>query len=408
MLKKIVAAAGLSAALPLSAQNKPESVKDSVLYRDMETVVIIGNAIKTHTHIQRKKLDAMQGNSLGETLSHVSGVQNFSYGTQSGSPMIRSLTGNRVKILRDDSGMNDFSGISPNLGADLDPENIKSIEVYKNAASVRFGGKAIGGAVHIETQTIPEQIPDKTKVSITLDGSSNNGFRQNISVKGKAGKNWVWHFGGMNYDRETVRIPENAKSDICKNPEYVGFDPLLQAMCQVQVASEHVLNISIFPYLSQYALDHINDPEYGLSPNDIYTFEPKYFSYDDFQYHDNPKNPHYIPGQDPVKDKYKDVVSSITDYVALKKGELPNSRASRRSVFAGLGYRGEDFSAGMSYQGDYSYFGLPVYAQLRLPDGHSHGKKKETAPEPYLPVYSDIRSHTLHTEMEYRKPFFLA
>jgi len=76
----------------------------------------------------------------------------------------------------------------------------------------------------------------------------------------------------------------------------------------VNVKSEHILNTSIFPYLNQFVLDHLHDPKYELADSDKYTFEPKYFDKETFVYRDNPKNPDFVAGQDPEKDRYNEML----------------------------------------------------------------------------------------------------
>jgi iron complex outermembrane receptor protein len=53
--------------------------------------------------------------------------------------------------------VNDLSGISPDLNIDTEINNVQSITVYKSSAAVLYGGKAIGGAVDLETDYIPRQ-----------------------------------------------------------------------------------------------------------------------------------------------------------------------------------------------------------------------------------------------------------
>src|SRR5690606_35689761 len=67
------------------------------------------------TKLDRNQLDRAQAQTIGETLSHISGVQNASFGPNVGMPMIRSLSGSRVSVLNNGLSINDLSGISPNL-----------------------------------------------------------------------------------------------------------------------------------------------------------------------------------------------------------------------------------------------------------------------------------------------------
>ncbi|AZB27726.1 MULTISPECIES: TonB-dependent receptor [Chryseobacterium] len=366
--------------------------------KDIESVQIQGKSDDNNVTISRKKLDFIQSNTLGETLRRIPGIQNSGYGPNAGAPVIRSLSGNRVKILETGVAVNDLSGISPDFNTDIEMNSVQNITVYKNSASVLYGGKAIGGAIDIETDYISRQLPNKKmNVRGLLEGGSNSGQKQAFSAKGVITKNWAWSVGGANQKQEIVRIPGKSKDSRCYDPSLVGFNSILQSLCQVNVDSRHVLNKSLFPYISQFALDHMI--EYELSEGDLYTFSPTYYNPSDGKHYPNPKNQLYIAGQDPVKDRYKDEVNNIRDYVQTKDGEIPNSHSESNSFYVGTSYIGKTFYAGVAYQNSYSYFGVPGYTLSKMPQ-HSHGK-----PQPqieYLPINIRSLSHKAMFESVYK------
>lgn len=368
------------------------------IVKDIESVQVQGKSNYNTVNISRKKLDFIQSNTLGETLSKIPGIQNSGYGPNSGAPVIRSLSGNRVKILENGTAVNDLSGISPDFNTDIEMNNVQSITVYKNSASVLYGGKAIGGAIDIETDYIARQLPDK-KVNFKglLEGGSNSGQKQAFSAKGVIAKNWVWTVGASNQKQEMVRIPGKSKDSRCYDPNLVGFNSILQSLCQIDVNSRRVLNKSLFPYISQFAKDHMI--EYELSEDDLYTFSSTYYNPADGKYYPNPKNDLYIPGQDAVNDRYKSEVNGIKDYVETKDGVIPNSHSESNSFYVGTSYIGKSFYAGGAYQNSYSYFGVPGYAIPKIPK-HSHGK-----PQPkieYSPINIRSLSHKAMFESGYK------
>ncbi|WP_312510352.1 TonB-dependent receptor [Chryseobacterium culicis] len=366
--------------------------------KDIESVEIQGKTNYSSVNISRKKLDFIQSNTLGETLSKIPGIQNSGYGPHSGAPVIRSLSGNRVKILENGTSVNDLSGISPDFNTDIEMNNVQSITLYKNSASVLYGGKAIGGAIDIETDYIAKQVPDKRiNFKGLLEGGTNSGQRQAFSAKGTIAKNWVWTVGAGNQKQEMIRIPGQSKDSRCYDPDMVGFNSILQSLCQVEVDSRRVLNKSLFPYISQFAKDHMI--EYELSEDDLYTFSPTYYNPADGKNYPNPKNDLYIPGQDPSKDRYKSEVNGIRDYVATKDGIIPNSHSESNSFYAGTSYIGKSFYAGGAYQNSYSYFGVPGYAIAKLPK-HTHGNPQQKIE--YLPVNIRSLSHKAMLESGYR------
>ncbi len=370
--------------------------------KDIESVRIQGKQNPDLINIPRKTLDFIQSNTLGETLSKIPGIQNSGYGPNAGAPVIRSLSGNRVKVLENGTAVNDLSGISPDFNMDIQMDNVQNISIYKNSASVLYGGKAIGGAINIETDYIARQYPSKSfTLKALLEGGSNSGQRQAFSARGTLAENWVWTIGGNNQKQEFVRIPGTSKDSRCYDPKLVGFNSILQSLCQMDVDSRNVLNKSLFPYISQFALDHME--EYELSEDDLYTFSPTYYNPSDGKYYPNPKNDQYIAGQDPAKDRYRSEVNSIKDYVPLKDGIIPNSHSESNSFFMGTSYIGKSFYAGAAYQNSYSYFGVPGYALPKIPE-HTHGKAQKKIE--YLPVNISSLSHKAMLESVYRFTHF--
>ncbi|WNI37651.1 TonB-dependent receptor domain-containing protein [Chryseobacterium sp. SG20098] len=375
-----------------------KSTPEKKIVKDIESVQVQGKSNYNTVNISRKKLDFIQSNTLGETLSKIPGIQNSGYGPNSGAPVIRSLSGNRVKILENGTAVNDLSGISPDFNTDIEMNNVQSITVYKNSASVLYGGKAIGGAIDIETDYIARQLPAK-KINIKglLEGGSNSGQRQAFSAKGVIAKNWVWTVGASNQKQEMVRIPGKSKDSRCYDPDLVGFNSILQSLCQIDVNSRRVLNKSLFPYISQFAKDHMI--EYELSEDDLYTFSSTYYNPADGKHYPNPKNDLYVPGQDAVKDRYKSEVNGIKDYVETKDGVIPNSHSESNSFYVGTSYIGKSLYVGGAYQNSYSYFGVPGYAIPKIPQ-HSHGK-----PQPkieYSPINIRSLSHKAMFESGYK------
>ncbi|MDM1554924.1 TonB-dependent receptor [Chryseobacterium indologenes] len=379
----------------LKAQKKDPEKK---IIKNIESVQVQGKSNQNAVNISRKTLDFIQSNTLGETLSKIPGIQNSGYGPNSGAPVIRSLSGNRVRILENGTAVNDLSGISPDFNTDIGMSNVQSMNVYKNSASVLYGGKAIGGAIDIETDYVTRQLPSKKlNFRALLEGGSNSGQKQAFSAKGILGKNWVWTVGAVNQKQEIVRIPGKSKDSRCYDPDLMGFNSILQSLCQVDVDSRRVLNKSLFPYISQFAMDHMI--EYELSEDDLYTFSPTYYNPSDGKHYPNPKNDQYISGQDPVKDRYRSEVNNIRDYVQTKDGVIPNSHSESNSFYVGTSYIGKSFYVGGAYQNSYSYFGVPGYALAKMPE-HSHGKPQQKIN--YLPINIRSLSHKTMLESVYK------
>ena len=114
-MKIIITAIVASLSSNLFAQNK-----DSIEFHTIENVILYNNKKEIkQTSVSRHNLDVIQSTTLGETLSRISGIQNVAYGADSGSPMIRSLSANRVKIMNNGLSINALSNISPDYNIEF-------------------------------------------------------------------------------------------------------------------------------------------------------------------------------------------------------------------------------------------------------------------------------------------------
>lgn len=364
-------AACLSAmAMPLWAQQR--GMADSMHTVRLSNIEVIGKIKKERgvTFYDAARLADMQGRTLGETLSRIAGIQNLSFGPNTGLPMIRSLSGHRVRILADGMTLNDMAGITPGVNIDIDQDKLKGVEVFKGSAAVLYGGKAIGGAINLKNELIPTRSTDgKLGAKAQTDYGFNSGLRSSFSLTANLGKRLAWHLGAMYHYNSAVSIPGNTKPDMVYDGKVIGFDTPLQKMAQIYVESEHRPNYTIFPYKYPFSKEYIKEME--LSEGDLYTFSPK--RYENGRYVPNPPNPIYVPGQDKDKDRYVDVVTKIEDYGPVKKGRIPNSHAMGNSVEGGLSYASQHLTIGAGYQHTHAYYGIPGYALSEVvSSSHTH------------------------------------
>ncbi len=369
---------------------QPQAARDSIKNIALQSVTAIGiaQAPNRAITISPEKLQHIQSSTLGETLSHIPGIQNSSFGPHAGAPVIRSLSGNRVKIVANGLALNDLSGISPNINVQVDMDNLLGMDVYKGSASVLFGGKAIGGAVNLKDNSIPTSIsPKKWQGKVVAEAGANAGSRQALDVQGNDGKHWAWHIGGMNQANGDLKIPGNTKAPIAYDP---SIDHLTQVLAQVYVDKEITRNLSLYPYISQFVLDNLDNPSWGLTAADLYTSEN--YSVIGGVVVPNPKNDLYIPGQDPNTPFYTEVVKGITDYAPVQKGIMPNSHAQSRSINLGTSFFGDNYHIGLGYRGMEGYFGIPGFALSTKPK-HTH--EPIAQPLQYDPINTRSRSNSL-------------
>ncbi|WP_181151251.1 TonB-dependent receptor [Sphingobacterium gobiense] len=345
------------------------------------------------------KNDLTQRNvtSFGELLSGTTGVQNSYHGPHAGAPMIRSMSGNRVKILRNNNSISDLSGISPNFAISFDPDNIADIHIYKSQSSVLYGGRAIGGAINIMDNSIPKDLPAKPITgSVKTAWQSNAGHHLAFDMDSKTGKHSLWHIDGMWRRNGDIQIPGHPKIDWAYSHT---IDDLQASMAQVFIDKETRQNITLYPYLSQYTLDNIDNPNLGLSESELYTFKPH--SVIGGYEVPNLANPRYIPDQDPSTPLFTTIVHGVHDYAPVREGYIPNSHADHKSISIGYAWQTSRVQLGVGYRGNEGYFGIPGFAQIRQPShshNHGHGHQHSAQDYGYSPINTRARSNNVISE----------
>jgi iron complex outermembrane receptor protein len=118
--------------------------------------------------------------SLGESLDDLLGVSSSDYGSAVGQPIIRGMSGTRVKIL--DNGMvnRDVSGLGADHLNDLDLSNVQQIEVVRGPSSLLYTNGTIGGIVNVVDNSIAMKDVERLfKVGVESQ-SVNDGDTQNF------------------------------------------------------------------------------------------------------------------------------------------------------------------------------------------------------------------------------------
>lgn len=373
--------------------------QDTVFRIDSVIVHASTNSLWNHTVLSKWDLAQRNTTSFGELLSATAGVQNAYHGPHAGAPMIRSMSGNRVKILRNNNSISDLSGISPNFTISFDLDNISDIHIYKSQSSVLYGGRAIGGAINIVDNTIPKDIPHKWVVgSVKTAWQTNAGHRIAFDLTGKTKERSLWHIDGSWRRSEDIRIPGHPKIDWAYSPT---IDDLQASMAQVFVDQESIQNVSLYPYLSQFVLDNIDNPDLALSEGDRYTFLP-YSIIGGYEVA-NPVNSLYIPNQDPNTPLFTNIVHGIHDYAPVRKGYIPNSHADHKTINIGYTWLTSNIHIGIGYRGNASYFGIPGFARINQPShSHSHGDghRHTTQDFGYSPINTRSESNNFFNEIE--------
>ena len=136
--------------------------------------------------------------SIGETLARQPGVSATSFGPTASAPVLRGLSGDRVRVLTDGIGTLDLSGSGPDHAIAINPITAERIEVLRGPSALLFGSSAIGGVVNVIDTRIQRHEPDgPVKADALLSyGSAANERSANLSLDVPLGGHFVVHADG--------------------------------------------------------------------------------------------------------------------------------------------------------------------------------------------------------------------
>ncbi|WP_288368888.1 TonB-dependent receptor [uncultured Roseivirga sp.] len=168
---------------------------------ELEEVLVIEEGVEEVATIARaevnaKALEKLGGESLGKSLSGLSGVNMLQSGPTIAKPVIHGLHSNRILILNNgirQEGQQWGQEHAP----EIDPFVANNLRLIKGAAAVKYGSDAIGGVILVNPAELPRSEGLSGKASMV--GASNNGmYAGSMLVEGglKGLRGFGWRFQG--------------------------------------------------------------------------------------------------------------------------------------------------------------------------------------------------------------------
>ena len=150
--------------------------------------------------------------SIGDTLAGQPGVSSSYFGPGAGRPIIRGLGGDRVRVLKDGLGSGDASDTSPDHAVSIDPLSAERIEIARGPATLLYGSAAIGGAVNVLSNAVPEEMPNaKLTGDLALRGGTVADETSGaLRLDGSAGDRVAWHLEAFARETDDYAIPDDA------------------------------------------------------------------------------------------------------------------------------------------------------------------------------------------------------
>ena len=188
----------------------------SIIAQDVEEIVVT-SALIDSTEITNP-LYVINGDeivndattSLGDAIDGYLGISMADYGAAVGQPIIRGMSGPRVKILKNGMVNRDVSGLGADHLNDVDLNDIQQIEIVKGPSSLLYANGTIGGIINVVDDCIAAMNFEIPEVKIGYETQSvNDGSSEFVNLKRNI-NGFNVNFGYKNTEFGNYDIPNGA------------------------------------------------------------------------------------------------------------------------------------------------------------------------------------------------------
>lgn len=228
---------------PSAAEGPPVPGDASAAHPDKDQAIVVTGVRRSASDVlgavsvvDLQELQHVVRPSIGETLATQPGVTASSFGPTASRPILRGLSGERVRILVDGIGTLDLSSSDPDHQVTINPLTAERIEVLRGPSALLFGSSAIGGVVNVIDTRIPRSVPTE---AIRLDalaeyGSAAEERSGNISVDVPLGSNFVAHADGAYSKFDDLHIGGFVLSEPLREEALASSDPDIRALAELK------------------------------------------------------------------------------------------------------------------------------------------------------------------------------
>ncbi|MDA9095975.1 TonB-dependent receptor [Porticoccaceae bacterium] len=172
------------------------SLSCSAFTQEMEEVIVTSSLIDASSDAISNPLHVINGESIasdasqsiGASIDGLVGVSSSDYGAAVGQPIIRGMSGSRVKILNNGVVVRDVSGLGPDHANDVDLNNIQQIEIVRGPSSLLYSNGTIGGIVNVVDNTIARKDFEESTFRLGLEVQTvNDGDSHDFSYQNNIG-----------------------------------------------------------------------------------------------------------------------------------------------------------------------------------------------------------------------------
>ena len=162
----------------------------------LEEVVVTASFVGVNQSSATRPIHVLDGKaiteagvqSLGEHVDALLGVSSADFGGAVGQPIIRGMSGNRVKVLNNGTVIRDVSALGPDHAVDVSLNDVKQIEIVRGPSALMYSNGSIGGIVNVVDNTIPTTDLEGLSGSVGAEAQSvNDGEAVDLSLRGNVG-----------------------------------------------------------------------------------------------------------------------------------------------------------------------------------------------------------------------------
>jgi iron complex outermembrane receptor protein len=166
------------------------------------------------TVVTPQQLLSQPSAALGDALAARPGIAATTFAPGASRPVIRGLSGFRVRIQENGIGTGDVSALSDDHAVPIDPLAAGQVEVVRGPATLRYGSQAIGGVVNAVNNRIPTTIPPNGILVETRGGFSTVDDGRNGAAVVEAGAgNFVIHADTFARAADNYGIPGGTQAN---------------------------------------------------------------------------------------------------------------------------------------------------------------------------------------------------
>ena len=222
------------------AEAAPDADAD---HHDHDEVIVVtgvrrkaGDVLGGLTVLDSEELAKDVRPSIGETLARQPGISASSFGPTASRPILRGLSGDRIRLLTDGIGSFDVSASSPDHAVALNPRTAERIEVLRGPSALLYVSSAIGGVVNIVDRRIPRRAPENAVgvAGLLSYGTAADERSANLSVDVPVTGHFILHADGNWSKSDDLETGGHLLTKELRGQAAASPDPEIQALADLK------------------------------------------------------------------------------------------------------------------------------------------------------------------------------